>query len=90
LEQLLPESRKDEHQKEQHQLLMSLQNQEHIYSVAWNAANEYFNRIAEKIDNSPIKSPNIKGNDPIGSTNIPIKVYEQFTTTFRGGSCIIP
>jgi len=68
LEQLLPESRKDEHQKEQHQLLMSLQNQEHIYSVAWNAANEYFNRIAEKIDNSPIKSPNIKGNDPIGST----------------------
>ena len=70
LEQLLPESRKDEHQKEQHQLLMSLQNQEHIYSVAWNAANEYFTRIAEKIDNSPIKSPNSIGNDSIGiSTN---------------------
>ena len=70
LEQLLPESRKDEHQKEQHQLLMSLQNQEHIYSVAWNAANEYFNRIAEKIDNSPIKSPNSIENDSIGiSTN---------------------
>jgi len=70
LEQLLPESRKDEHQKEQHQLLMSLQNQEHIYSVAWNAANEYFTRIAEKIDNSPIKSPNSIENDSIGiSTN---------------------
>jgi len=68
LEQLLPESRKDEHQKEQQQLLMSLQNQEHIYSVAWNAANEYFTRIAEKIDNSPIKSPNSIENDSIVTT----------------------
>ena len=49
LEQLLPESRHDKNSRSHNTAMKQQQNQQHLYSVAWNAATEYFHDITSKL-----------------------------------------